>query len=80
MNRSNKSLTNGDSFKRRAVSPDAYQCGCHWTRGDITLPSGEKFGHGDILIQCPIHDAATHAKVVEFEGKQKARELSSQEK
>lgn len=48
----------GDSYRRREVSPGVYQCGCHWVRSDL---------FGDILIECPIHAAATEASVRRFE-------------
>ena len=48
----------GDTFKRRKVSADKYQCGCRWERKPV---------YGDVLVQCPIHQAATDAMVVEFE-------------
>ncbi len=43
----------GDRFKRRKVSENTYQCGCRWERQP---------GYGDVLVQCPIHDAATRAE------------------
>ena len=58
----------GDSFKRRKVSADSYQCGCRWERKPV---------YGDVLIQCPLHQAATEAKVVEFERKIAASAQSS---
>jgi hypothetical protein len=41
-----------DRKHREHTSPDTYQCGCHWTREP---------GFGDVLHECPIHDAATKA-------------------
>ena len=48
----------GDTYKRRGVSPDAYQCGCKWVR---------RAGIGDVLAQCPLHQAHTEASVKEFD-------------
>ncbi len=47
-----------DTFKRRAVGPDEYQCGCHWER---------RPGCGDVLVECPIHAAAGRARLKKFE-------------
>lgn len=47
----------GDIYNRREVEPNRYQCGCHWIR---------KPGAGDILIECPIHAAATMARIRKF--------------
>ena len=48
----------GDTYKRRKVSDDAYQCGCKWERREDV---------GDVLVQCPIHQQATESRVVKFE-------------
>lgn len=48
----------GDTYRRRMVSKDAMQCGCYWVREP---------GIGDVLKQCPIHQAATNASVAKFE-------------
>jgi hypothetical protein len=42
----------GDTYRRIEISPGVYQCGCKWERQ-------EKWG--DVLVQCPIHRAATYA-------------------
>jgi hypothetical protein len=44
----------GDIYKRRKISADKYQCGCKWVR---------RAGLGDVLVECPIHKAATEAFV-----------------
>jgi hypothetical protein len=49
---------NGDTYKRREVRPDVYQCGCYWTRTDE---------YGDVLVECDIHHQATVASVRKFE-------------
>ncbi len=48
---------NGDTFKRNFTG-DVAQCGCRWIRGPITLPDGSVVGFGDVLHECPIHQAA----------------------
>jgi len=55
---------NGDTFKRREVSPGVYQCGCHWVR---------LVGWGDVLRECLIHHAAGAARLAAYERKQKER-------
>jgi hypothetical protein len=39
-----------DPYRRRLVSENEYQCGCHWERRD---------GFGDVLVECAIHRQAT---------------------
>jgi hypothetical protein len=51
----------GDDYKRREVSPGVYQCGCRWERMRTIHASG------DVLVECPIHKAATRASVEKFE-------------
>lgn len=51
-----------DSYKRRYIAPDLYQCGCKWER---------QKEYGDVLILCPIHDAANKAEYEVFERKLK---------
>jgi hypothetical protein len=46
-----------DTFKRLKVSKDAMQCGCKWIRNE----------HGDVLVQCQIHQQASNAMVKKFE-------------
>lgn len=55
-----------DSFNRIAnqLEPDRYQCGCHWVR---------TIEHGNVLKQCPIHEAATLASVRKFDREKSAR-------
>jgi len=48
----------GDKYKRRQVGADGFQCGCRWER---------RSGYGDVLVECPIHSAATQASVDRFE-------------
>jgi hypothetical protein len=48
----------GDDYKRRETSPGVYQCGCRWER---------RSGWGDVLVECPLHKAATRASVDKFE-------------
>ena len=55
----------GDDFKRNFTG-DTAQCGCRWERQP---------GLGDVLVQCPIHDAATRAEIARFE-RQRARKDS----
>ena len=52
-----------DTFKRRAVGPDEYQCGCRWERWP---------GYGDVLVECPIHAAAGVVQLKKFTRKQLA--------
>lgn len=47
-----------DTLNRRKTGEDTYQCGCRWTRQPHI---------GDVLIQCPIHQQATEAKLREIE-------------
>ena len=49
---------NGDTFRRRLVDKDLYQCGCRWER----QPK-----YGDVLIECPIHYQAGLARFRKFE-------------
>lgn len=48
---------NGDTYKRREVSPGVYQCGCRW----------DKWEGGDILRQCALHQAHTAHSVRRFD-------------
>ena len=50
--------SNGDSFKRVKIAGDHYRCGCQWER---------QSGFGDVLIECPIHSAASAARFSKFE-------------
>lgn len=60
----------GDTFKRRRVSEDEYQCGCHWVRDP---PEAVALGfHGDVLVECTIHKAAGDAALAKFERERKA--------
>lgn len=43
--------TGGDSYNRRLVSRDTFQCGCKWVRM-------EDYG-GDVLVECLLHKQAT---------------------
>lgn len=47
-----------DDYKRRKIDQNTYQCGCRWERWPR---------YGDVLIECPIHAAATKADVDRFE-------------
>jgi hypothetical protein len=47
-----------DTFNRRKVGADGFQCGCRWTRDPA---------FGDVLVQCPIHRQASDALVRKFE-------------
>lgn len=58
--RSDAGLGNGDSYRRKHTSADAYQCGCHWECRD---------GFGNVLVQCQLHQAHTEALVREFDRK-----------
>jgi len=51
-------MENGDIYKRKQIEQDAYQCGCRWERWPDV---------GDVLVQCPIHQAHTNASVEKFE-------------
>ena len=59
---------NGDRYNRVKSGPDTYQCGCHW----IKHPE-----FGDVLRQCPLHQAHTEAAVARFEREQKALEIQN---
>jgi len=50
--------SNGDTYNRHNISPDIYQCGCHWTREE---------GWGDVLNLCPIHQQHTNMCVEKFD-------------
>ena len=56
----NDLLGNGDIYRRKNTSADAYQCGCHWER---------RVDFGDVLVQCQLHQAHTDALVREFDRK-----------
>lgn len=45
-------------YGRREVGKGVYQCGCRWRRDSR---------RGDVLVECPLHAAATRAKVKKFE-------------
>lgn len=47
-------MSNGDSYNRRKISEDEFQCGCHWIKDP---------DWGDVLVECPIHEQATIAHV-----------------
>lgn len=47
----------GDTF-RRNFTGDVAQCGCRWERRD---------GFGDVLVECPIHQAAGKVLLDRFE-------------
>lgn len=51
-------MSNGDSYKRRMISENEFQCGCHWTKDPV---------YGDVLVECPIHEQATMASVRKHE-------------
>lgn len=55
--------SSGDDYKRVEVAPHSgvYQCGCHWDKRD------DKYGKGDVLVECVMHHAATVASVRKFE-------------
>jgi len=55
-------ISNGDTYNRRNISPNIYQCGCHWIREE---------GWGDVLNQCPIHQQHTNMGVEKFERERK---------
>ena len=47
----------GDTYRRRSVSANAYQCGCEWKHTES----------GDTLVECPLHEQATRTAVRKFE-------------
>ena len=51
----------GDTYRRREIAPGLYQCGCRWARAEDVPEAYEAGARGDVLLQCPIHAAATGA-------------------
>jgi hypothetical protein len=52
----------GDTYRRREIEPGRYQCGCRWARAEDVPEAFEAGVRGDVLLQCPIHAAATMVK------------------
>jgi hypothetical protein len=48
----------GGDIRRRRFDGDVAQCGCRWRRDP---------DYGDVLVECPIHQAATAASVAAFD-------------
>ena len=57
-----RSVEHGDPYQR-TFTGNVAQCGCRWTRGPITMPDGSQVGFGDVLHECPLHRAASQARL-----------------
>jgi hypothetical protein len=53
----------GDSYRRKEVSPNLYQCGCKWVHLEHEEVCEGIFITGDVLIECPLHKFITDNKV-----------------
>lgn len=62
------SETTGDKYNRIDIGNGRYRCGCYWT--SYEKGSG-KPRTGDVLVECPIHKAATKASVTSFDRERK---------
>lgn len=52
----------GDSYKRKEIAPNLYQCGCHWVHYDKPYEVPDLDGvviQGDFLVECPFHKFVT---------------------